>query len=90
MMDATCLTYHTLSRYSHTSQRKQNENLYKTEWHTRAGQERDCDKDIITGKAGYKKSYQRYAAAAELCRALKKNKLKFNTLIYSLFLFLHF
>lgn len=89
MMDASHLTYLALANYSYTSQQKQNENLHKTEWHTRAGQEGDCDRDIITGRTGYKKSYQRHSAAAELCRALKRNELQFNSLIYSLFLFPH-
>lgn len=57
MTDASHLPYHRLARYSYTSQQKQNENLHKIEWHTKAEQEEGCDKDIITGRAGYKKSY---------------------------------
>lgn len=41
------------------------------------------------GEQGTKKSYQRHAAAAELCRAPKRNELQSNALIYSLFLFPH-
>lgn len=64
MTDASHLTFHKLASYSYTSQRKQNKNLHKIEWHTRAGQEGNGDKDIFAGRAGYKKS-QRPDSAAE-------------------------
>lgn len=37
--DGSHLMYHKLAKYSYASQGKQDENLHKIEWHTRARQE---------------------------------------------------